>query len=152
MVSLISLPFLQDTKVAQILGIAESSMQSAYISDVAEPANDLITKMGSDEWYKGYKSILTLPSSEYVWKKGYPIKSFHSVILHRTNLYPVAKRMSGSTRPIYMLRLVRRSPWFFEAVHAETGATLLELGLQLLEELWLSYGCSRGDGIDIDID
>jgi len=37
-------------------------------------------------------------------------------------------------------------------VHAETGATLLELGLQLLEELWLSYGCSRGDGIDIDID
>jgi len=109
MASLIGLPFLQDTKVARILGIAESSMQSAYILDVAEPANDLITKMGSDEWYKGYKSILTLPSGEYMWKKGYPIKLFHSVILHKTNLYPAAKRMSGSTRPIYVFRLVRRS-------------------------------------------
>jgi len=49
MASLVSLPFLQDTKVAWILGIAESGMQSAYISDVAEPANDLITKMGSNE-------------------------------------------------------------------------------------------------------
>jgi len=49
MASLVGLPFLQDTKVARILGIAESSMQSAYILDVAEPANDLITKMGSDE-------------------------------------------------------------------------------------------------------
>ena len=109
MVSLIGLSILQDTKVAWILGIAESGMQSAYILDVAKPANDLITKMGSDEWYKGYKSILTLPSGEYMWKKGYPIKTFHSVILHKTNLYTVAKRMSGLTRPIYVFWLVRRS-------------------------------------------
>jgi len=49
MVSLIGFSILQDTKVAWILGIAESGMQSAYISDVAKPANDLITKMGFDE-------------------------------------------------------------------------------------------------------
>lgn len=77
-------------------------MQSAYILDVLEPANDLIATMATNECQR-YKSILTLPSGEYAWKKGYPISSFHLIMSSKINLDPVAERISGSTRPVALV-------------------------------------------------